>query len=346
MGLQRIGDILPKIMTVLPYNPVRSLLYNTTMRVIKRTWGLVLLLVMLATNPTNIFAQQPDSLYFAETGHWVRGQFLQYYQSAPDPLLLFGYPISEEVIDPTNGQASQYFQRARFDLVYADQGLTVRQADLGALLYQPGSPAVPLSASPTCRRFPVTGKDVCYAFLQFYDAHEGAAYFGNPLSELEIHDGRYVQYFERTRLEWQPEMPSGHRVAISDLGKVYMDSRLGEAARLTDPNNRSAPGQPTHIIARAFVDQALLPANSRQTVYIVVQDVNLMAVANANVVVAVFLPDGLQDVYRPVVTNVDGISRFSFDIGNLPVKEVVRVEVDVESQGMTSHTVTWFRIWW
>jgi hypothetical protein len=316
------------------------------MRVIKRTWALVLLLALLAVNPTKIFAQQPDSLYFAETGYWVRGQFLQFYQGVEDPLLLFGYPISDEIIDPTNGQTSQYFQRARFDLVYGDHGLIIRQADLGALLYQPGSPTVPLSASPTCRHFPVTGMDVCYAFLQFYDAREGAIYFGNPLSALEIHDGRYVQYFERARLEWQPEMPAGHRVDISDLGRVYMDSRLGGVTALTDIQNRSAPGEPTRIIARAFVEQALLPANSRQTVYIVVQDVNLVAVENANVLVAVYLPAGLQDVYRPVVTNSDGISQFSFDIGNLPVKEVVRVEVDVESQGMTTHTVTWFRIWW
>jgi hypothetical protein len=64
--------------------------------------------------------------YFAATGHTVRGRFRDYWHSHGldfgDPgvsfresLALFGYPISEEFIDPGTGLTTQYFERAVFE---------------------------------------------------------------------------------------------------------------------------------------------------------------------------------------------------------------------------------------
>jgi hypothetical protein len=61
---------------------------------------------------------RPGEQYFAQTGHLVRGPFLQKWLSTGG-LRVHGYPISEELteVSPTDGRAYlvQYFQRARFE---------------------------------------------------------------------------------------------------------------------------------------------------------------------------------------------------------------------------------------
>ena len=62
---------------------------------------------------------RPGLRYFPETGHAVGDQFLDYWD-AHGGLALFGYPISDVVVEvlPETGQSHnvQYFQRARFEL--------------------------------------------------------------------------------------------------------------------------------------------------------------------------------------------------------------------------------------
>jgi hypothetical protein len=64
--------------------------------------------------------------YFDETHHAVCGGFLAYWQSHGldfgdrgisfrESLALFGYPISEEFVDPATGMTVQYFERAVFE---------------------------------------------------------------------------------------------------------------------------------------------------------------------------------------------------------------------------------------
>jgi hypothetical protein len=64
--------------------------------------------------------------FFAETGHRLCAGFKAYWQSHGlelgdagisyrESLALFGYPISEEFVDPTSGFVVQYFERARFE---------------------------------------------------------------------------------------------------------------------------------------------------------------------------------------------------------------------------------------
>ena len=53
-------------------------------------------------------------VYFSETGHHLsnRAGFLDYWR-ANGGLLLFGYPLTEEISE--NGRVVQYFERARFE---------------------------------------------------------------------------------------------------------------------------------------------------------------------------------------------------------------------------------------
>jgi hypothetical protein len=64
--------------------------------------------------------------FFAETGHRLCAGFKTYWQSHGlefgdagisyrESLALFGYPLSEEFVDPASGLVVQYFERARFE---------------------------------------------------------------------------------------------------------------------------------------------------------------------------------------------------------------------------------------
>jgi hypothetical protein len=55
-----------------------------------------------------------QNLFFSETNHHVsdRAGFLNYWRENGG-VLLFGYPISEEIVE--NGRVVQYFERARFE---------------------------------------------------------------------------------------------------------------------------------------------------------------------------------------------------------------------------------------
>jgi hypothetical protein len=283
-------------------------------------------------------------------GYTVQGEFLKFYRSANDPLLVFGYPITDEFIDPQTRRPTQYFQRARFDLVSSSAGEIIELAPLGKLLHTGDAPLAPIPTnSSACRFFQDPGLSVCYAFLQFYDGNNGPVFFGNPVSNVEIRDGRYVQYFERARMEWQPDNPSDQHVALTHLGAIEFYARDLQPVSLVDfvPKIPDINQLTTNLQVRAFVEQALLPAYSQQTIYIIVQDQNLAPVQGANINLKVFHPGRSEpQLLTPFITTENGLSSEQFSIDNIPAKDVVRIEVTASYQGLTSSTSTWFRVWW
>ena len=172
------------------------------------------LVITLAWRPSQ--AQTSVQRYFPETGHTVKGEFLNAYERVTNPLLLYGFPITESFVDPIYGTL-QYFQKARFELhPELPAGQRVQVSTLGKYLYQPG-PSLPSGEDPNaCRQFP-NGYQVCLAFLDFYDANGGGAGFGWPISKIGKYKGRSAQYFEKTRFEWPPEFPFGQRVALGEV---------------------------------------------------------------------------------------------------------------------------------
>lgn len=165
--------------------------------------------------------------YFPETGHWVRGNFLSYWDQFGG-LLTFGYPISDEYVD-AQGFRAQYFERARFELhpgamperFDVELGLlgvelAQQQGLLGTEPFQP----VDGGDDANCTFFPETGHRLCFGMRDFWNARGGLAIFGFPISE-EFQDpdsGFTVQYFERQRLEWHPENPPDWQILGGLLG--------------------------------------------------------------------------------------------------------------------------------
>ncbi len=101
----------------------------------------------------------PGVRYFPETGHTLRGEFLNFWERRGG-LAIFGYPISEELVqrlDDGRNYLVQYFERARFELV----GNRTRLATLGSALVpcqlRPGLP----SNAPPAEPIPEGSPDRC-----------------------------------------------------------------------------------------------------------------------------------------------------------------------------------------
>jgi hypothetical protein len=177
------------------------------------------------------------TVYFAETGHHLsnRSGFLDYWR-ANGQKLIFGYPISEEIVE--DGRVVQYFERARFEYHPAESGLPaeVRLGRLGAeLLAIQGVPGGIDNSGTGVTYFPETRHTLWGAFERYWKRHGGLARFGYPLSEVVDEGGRQVQYFERAKMEYFPEdlssffrsmgaangftLMSLYEVRLSDVGR-------------------------------------------------------------------------------------------------------------------------------
>jgi hypothetical protein len=316
--------------------------------------SLAVLLTGMSASPTPK-APTGDELYFSESGHSVSGEFLDYFKKADDPLLLFGYPLTEVFEQPLKQQGwrVQYFQHVRMELdPTAPAGARISLAYLGSRFYDDptlrGTDANIDTNNWSCRYFPVTKLNVCYAFLQFYDAHDGATYFGNPISKMEtMSDGRLVQYFEKARMEWWPERPVGARVILSDLGKWDFEINVGG----TDKSRPQQPGpdivQDIRLSVWAFVAKPLVKANATQTINVVVQNQFFQPVQGALVMAAIKYPDGQVVNQRLPETDINGVTTMTLPVGNYSPNQMVGVEVNVKiSQGPSAIANTYFRIWW
>ena len=291
-------------------------------------------------------AQNGGQRYFAETGHWVVGEFLAFYEAGGEAELRYGYPITEEFVDQLTGLKIQYFQKARFEY-HADNagGRRVQRSPLGALVYQPG-PAVSGAANVLgCGTSAGSEIPVCYAFLDFYERHGGAGVFGEAISGMEYHDGRIMQYFRYGRLEWHPDNPAGSQVIWGNLGDVYFELR-GEQAALLDAPQENQPVQTVlQLRAEAFLERATLPREGSQTLYVTVHDQNMLAVQDAQVNYEVRLPNGETQAYLMPPTNAYGVTSQGFTYGSVGLG-VVTVKVTVRYFTLEVGTVAAFRLWW
>lgn len=291
-------------------------------------------------------ARAPSEEFVPQTGHWVRGAFLEFYRSSPDALLLFGYPITDAFEDALSGRQVQYFQKARFDLSPSGDGTTVELAPLGSWLYEPESEAgSAVDTGGPCRHFS-SGFDVCEPFLSFYQRYEGERFFGDPIGPMEVRTGRLMQYFERARVEWWPEKPGGDQVQLADLGRIYFGKAVNQPSLLRPLPPNESLDELIEPQAHAFAGKALTSNGETQDLYIVVWDRYLQPVAQATVGVTLSFADGSQEFYRAPSTGEDGISHLVFTPKAQPNGSVVTVKVTVSAHGESADTATWFRIWW
>ncbi|HET9589955.1 MAG TPA: hypothetical protein VFO91_14315 [Anaerolineales bacterium] len=313
------------------------------MRTVRHFVAAIVVLALVPASWGSSQAQSAEARYFPETGHTVRGDFLQFYQGAKDPILLYGYPITEQMTS-RDGKTVQYFQRARFELrAEQSDGQRVFLTPLGQNSYRPGG-QLNIDNSSGCQLFP-TGYRVCFAFLDFYNANGGAAQFGNPISPFEFHDHLIVQYFERTRFEWRADRPEGQRVVLTDLGRLYFDQLGEDKAHLSPVEILDATiNSVLSIRVRAFVSKPVMPSSGQQAVFIIVQSQTLQAVSGATGRVTIRWPDGNPEEYF-FMTNGAGLGSVSFSFSDQEPGSLVPIDIAVTYQGLAGTTKTSFRIW-
>lgn len=101
--------------------------------------------------------------------------------------------------------------------------------------------------------FPETGHSVRRDFLRFYKSVQNPTLvFGYPITEqITSKDGKTVQYFQRARFEFFPELLEGQRVQLTLLGQE--DYQPGQQLRLN--NSAGCDSFPTgYAVCFAFLD--------------------------------------------------------------------------------------------
>lgn len=179
--------------------------------------------------------------FFEVTGHSLRGAFRTYWL-ANGGLARFGYPLTEELIEPEFGSGRprvvQYFERARFEHFpeFSGTPFEVQLGHLGtASLQRKGIDwqALPRTneAPPECVYFAETGHAVCPPFREVWEQQGGLALVGYPLTEAfetsnaETGERYTAQYFERARFEWHPSLAgTPHEVQLGLLTRELITS--------------------------------------------------------------------------------------------------------------------------
>ena len=191
-------------------------------------------------NPT---ARVPDphdrqGIYFPLVGHSITEQFYSYWRDHGG-LAQFGYPLTEAFLEtnPSDGRLYrvQYFERNRFEWHPENTapynillGLLGRDSAAGRMGEAPFRPVPAPSVGPY---FAQTGHTLGAEFAAYWQDHGGLPVYGYPISEpfTELsaagNPPYLVQYFERNRLEYHPDLPAAYRVSLGLLGVDLLRAR-------------------------------------------------------------------------------------------------------------------------
>ncbi len=328
----------------------------------------VLAAVLLATGGAATHPQAGERYcsYFNETGHWVCGEFLEFF-NARGGLEIFGYPLTEAFEDPTHGGLRvQYFQRARMEWHPGNQPLY--KVQLGLLAdelgydFPPVQPEeAPSSNGPLHHYFPQTQHVVSYAFLDYFREHGGVDIFGYPRSELMYEGGRIVQYFQRARLVWHPESLVGSQMRPANLGEIYVaefdlpgsyDDPVPPSARpgefvpgASSLEERGADRVVMRLKVSASVDSAVTGRQGMQTLFVYVNDQQKRPLEGVSVTALARYPSRRQPIELGP-TDESGFTRASFEILSTPPGRRVVIDVTATYKELEGTTQTFFLPWW
>jgi uncharacterized protein YkwD len=214
------------------------------------------------------------SQYFAPTGKVVRGTFLSTFERFG--LERIGYPISDEHVE--GGLTVQWFERARMEYhpELAGKGYAVLFTRLGAELNRGNSFArvSPFQSTGTRVYVKETGHSLAEPFLSYWKANGGIELFGYPISEPLNQDGLTVQWFERARMEYHPELAGkGEVVQLGLLGTMAYERAGGELpVKAQTVSEGKAPSADPELTAN---ESYLLRAINQQRVAAGLQPVQL-----------------------------------------------------------------------
>ena len=141
------------------------------------------------------------------------------------------------------------------------------------------------------------------------------------------------------------EYSSDQSVTLTDLGRRYFDAHGEDKVRLLPIASDNLLPAILNLRLSAFPARSVTTSEGVQTVYVVVQDQNLLPVENAKVKMTVSLPSGEQKEFTLPPTNERGISQQTFAFDS-QAYGLVRIEITASFKDLVQRTVTSFRLWW
>ena len=283
--------------------------------------------LLLSSGTPVTTAQSSSYQFFPETGHTVSGDFLNFF-NAHGGLRTLGYPITDPF--DWNGMRVQYFQRARMELHPENPySYRVQLGLLGDELGYREPPVAPVASDPYRRYFPETGHTVAYAFLNFFDQY-GIDVFGYPITEFKNENGRIVQYFQRARMEWHPELSGDQRVQLGELGTIHFDkfgfSQDLKGANLTPAIALGTAQPPLILRVKVSVKLPITKPLGEQVLFVYVTDQTGRPVVNAAVSFTVRSAEGMRSFDMPR-TDANGFTTLKFNVGNVTPGQIQIIEV-------------------
>lgn len=222
--------------------------------------ALSIIVFMLPSSPVRaaeVVQQMGQPLLFKETGHTLAYNFRLFWQQQGG-LAIFGFPLTEVFLE--DNVPVQYFERTRLewraDLNLVQVGLLGNWAVRERQNETPFKPIGPPPAN-SGYYFAETGHTLRSGFLDYWLLNGGLPVFGFPISEefaeINHEDGQSytVQYFERGRFEYHPDLPSNHQVLLGQLGRLYLEQQkpapTWASAAVTTPEAAWQALRPTRI---------------------------------------------------------------------------------------------------
>lgn len=188
-----------------------------------------------AQEPPAAGTNDPESRYFTETRHYLRGEFKAVWESRDrNGLLLYGFPLTEQFqeFDPAQKitKTVQFFERVKFEQVRAGSPVALGLIGYEAIEGRYFPPGRFITTNSTQQYFPETKHTLKGEFFKFWSANGGLLRFGYPITEEfteKTPEGKEIvyQYFQRTRFAFDPSAPANQRVTISLLGREVLQKR-------------------------------------------------------------------------------------------------------------------------
>ncbi len=311
---------------------------------------LLLAIVVGFLVPRPSLAQEKTEEFFEETKQWVRGEFYTYFRTHGG-LEIFGYPLTEEIMD--QGLRVQYFQKARLEWHPGNPNPYKVQLGLLGEELKYRQPPVP-EPTPRSRRkvyFPETGHTVSYAFLDFFNQHGGIDIFGYPITEMYFEDGQIVQYFQRLKLQWQPNGTT-NTVVVGNLGEVYVrmySYRWQQQRNSTEDAKPASMPEVTGLQAVVSLRYSVMSTRRNQIVTVLVNDTTGRPLENAQV--SISFVDKSTNTVLPGSEQTLSTDKRGFASASLPVNQgrsgtniIVRAVVTYGTLTTTAQNV--FLLWW
>lgn len=206
------------------------------MNLIQKLLVAAVLLPVFGVLPPATAHGQTNALFFPATGHHLTDErgFLGFWQ-AHDGARTLGYPVSELFFTDA-GAPLQYFERGRLEETVDANGTAIVQTGAVGSEYAEAMWRT-FAAAPAGRSASqlVNGHTLNGGFARFWEANGGAAFFGQPISEpqweMTEQGQRRVQYFERARLERDPNaINTPNEIVVSPLGRILAELRQVDTA--------------------------------------------------------------------------------------------------------------------